>query len=302
MTATCCARGARRRCSGIVSPRRRRWKQLIARLDQPGWQYSISVRMQYWVPAAIATIPESAWRTLDDYPDEGEAQIAETIAGGRRLVVRRTRLVGAQAEPWPDWRHFPFITNRTEPLALVEREHRQHAVVELAIRDLKDQALAHFPSGRFKANAAWTVIACLAHNLLRWTSLIGLPATTVRAARTVRRRLLMLPAASPAARARGRCTYPPAGPGSTTSSARWRASERCPPPPDSSQRDQDHDLADSPTPADKRCPPPRTSTTQSPPKRPPRLLHAPRTPPTRTTPTRSGAILTARASRSVDRG
>jgi hypothetical protein len=168
-------------------------KKLIARLEQAGWRYSISVRMQYWVPAAIATIPDAAWRTLEDYPPEGEAEIAETIAGGRRLIVRRTRLVGPQAELWPDWRHFPFITNRTEPLEVVEAEHRQHAVVELAIRDLKDQALAHFPSGRFNANAAWTVIACLAHNLLRWTTVIGLPASTVRAARTVRRRLLALP-------------------------------------------------------------------------------------------------------------
>ena len=42
-----------------------------------------------------------------------------------------------------------------------------HAVVERAIRDLKDQALAHFPSGKFLANAAWTVIAALADNLLR---------------------------------------------------------------------------------------------------------------------------------------
>ena len=122
-------------------------KKLIARLEHAGWQYSISVRMQYWVPAAIAQIPESAWRTLADYPPEGEAQIAETAAGGRRLIVRRTRLVGLQAELWPDWRYFPFITNRIEPLELVEAEHRQHAVVELAIRDLKDQALAHFPSG-----------------------------------------------------------------------------------------------------------------------------------------------------------
>jgi hypothetical protein len=168
-------------------------KKLIARLQAAGWQYSISVRMQYWVPAAIATIHETAWRTLEDYPEGGEAQIAETTAGGRRLIVRRTRLLGPQAELWPDWRYFPFITNRTESLDVVEAEHRQHAVVELAIRDLKDQALAHFPSGRFTANAAWTVIACLAHNLLRWTTVIGLPATTVRAARTVRRRLLALP-------------------------------------------------------------------------------------------------------------
>ena len=168
-------------------------RKLIARLEQAGWRYSISVRMQFWVPAAIAQIPESAWRRLADYSDDGEAQIAETSAGGRRLIVRRTRLVGQQAELWPDWRYFPFITNRAEALELVEREHRQHAVVELAIRDLKDQALAHFPSGQFNANAAWTVIACLAHNLLRWTSLIGLPGQTLRSARTLRRRLLALP-------------------------------------------------------------------------------------------------------------
>ena len=129
--------------------------------------------MQFWVPDAIAEIPESAWRPLDDYPENGEAQIAETRAGGRRLIVRRTRLIGAQAELWPDWRYFPFITNRTEPLEIVEAEHRQHAVVELAIRDLKDQALAHFPSGVFCANSAWTVIGALAHNLMRWTTLIG---------------------------------------------------------------------------------------------------------------------------------
>ena len=88
---------------------------------------------------------------------------------------------------------FAFLTNRTDPLELVEAEHRQHAVVELAIRDLKDQALAHFPSGKFLANAAWTVIAALAHNLLRWTTLIGLPDTTIPTARTLRRRLLTVP-------------------------------------------------------------------------------------------------------------
>jgi DDE family transposase len=168
-------------------------KKLIARLQHAGWQYSIGVRLQFWVKDAIEQIAEADWRPLPDYPDDGEAQIAETIVGPHRLIVRRTRLVGAQAELWPDWRYFAFITNRTEPLETVEAEHRQHAVVELAIRDLKDQALAHFPSGKFNANAAWTVIGCLAHNLLRWTSLIGLPGQTVRGARTMRRRLLALP-------------------------------------------------------------------------------------------------------------
>src|SRR4051794_6129099 len=168
-------------------------KKLIARLERAGWHYSIGVRLQYWVKDAIAAIPEPDWQPLADYPESGEAQIAETLVGQQRLVVRRVRLVGAQAELFPDWRHFAFLTNRTDPLALVEAEHRQHATVELAIRDLKDQALAHFPSGKFNANAAWTVIACLAHNLLRWTSLLGLPGDTVRTARTLRRRLLSLP-------------------------------------------------------------------------------------------------------------
>jgi hypothetical protein len=166
--------------------------KVFERLERAGWQYSIGVRMIKTVSTAVAAIDEDAWQSID-YPDDGEAQIAETVYGGRRLIVRRTRLLGAQAELWPDWRHFAFITNRTDDIALVEAEHRDHAVVEQVIADLKDQALAHFPSGHFHANAAWTVLAALAHNLLRWTQLLGLPDTTVRAARTLRRRLIQIP-------------------------------------------------------------------------------------------------------------
>src|SRR3954454_455143 len=166
--------------------------KVIERLEQAGWQYSIGVRMIKTVRAAVEAIDEDAWQRID-YPDEGQAQIAETVYGGRRLIVRRTRLIGAQAELWPDWRHFCFITNRTEETAIIEAEHREHAVVEQVIADLKDQALAHFPSGHFYANAAWTVLAALAHNMLRWTQQLGLPHTTVRAARTLRRRFLQIP-------------------------------------------------------------------------------------------------------------
>ncbi len=168
--------------------------KVFERLERAGWQYSIGVRMIKTVSAAVAAIDEDAWQTIADYPDEGEAQIAETVYGGRRLIVRRTRLLGPQAELWPDWRHFALLTNRDEDIALVEAEHREHAVVEQVIADLKDQALAHFPSGHYHANGAWTVLAALAHNLLRWTQLLGLPDTTVRAARTLRRRLLAIPA------------------------------------------------------------------------------------------------------------
>jgi hypothetical protein len=167
--------------------------KVFARLEQAGWEYSIGVRMIKQIKASVDAIDERAWQTIADYPKDGEAQIAETTYGQRRLIVRRTRLLGKQAELWPDWRHFCFVTNRTEELALVEAEHRDHAVVEQVIADLKDQALVHFPSGQFNANGAWTVIGALAHNLLRWTQQIGLPDTPLRAARTLRRRLLHVP-------------------------------------------------------------------------------------------------------------
>jgi hypothetical protein len=166
--------------------------KVLERLERAGWQYSIGVRMIKPVRASVEAIDENAWQSID-YPEDGEAQIAETVHGGRRLIIRRTRLLGPQAELWPDWRHFALITNRTEDVALVEAEHRDHAVVEQVIADLKDQALAHFPSGQFNANGAWTVLAALAHNMVRWTQLLGLPDATVRAARTLRRRLLSIP-------------------------------------------------------------------------------------------------------------
>ena len=103
--------------------------------------------------------------TLADYLESEETQIAETKLYGWRLVVRRTRLVDKQADLFPNWQYFAFATNRTEPLLLIEAEHREHAVVDLAIRDLKDQPLAHFPSAHYAANNACTVIAALAHNL-----------------------------------------------------------------------------------------------------------------------------------------
>jgi Transposase DDE domain group 1 len=166
----------------------------IRALQRHGIRYSIGVTMQRHVRAAVEAIDEAAWQRLDDYPDTGIAEIAETRLGEQRLIVRRTQLVGADTALFPDWRHFAFVTDRHEPLAVVEREHRQHAVIELAIRDHKDGPLRHLPSGRFYANAAWTVIAALAANLARWTSILGLAQTTPQAAATLRRRLLVIPA------------------------------------------------------------------------------------------------------------
>jgi hypothetical protein len=165
----------------------------IARLEQHQIRYSIGVTLQPHVRAVICQIDEAAWQPLTDYPPTGVAEIAETTLGERRLIVRRTRLVGRQAALWPDWRHHAFISDRSDELPVVEREHRQHATVELAIRDHKDNALRHLPSGHYAANGAWCVIAALAANIARWTQILGLGTLTPQALATLRRRLLALP-------------------------------------------------------------------------------------------------------------
>lgn len=177
------------------------WK-LIDRLNVHKISWSITVRLHKHMKQAIAAIDDDAWTDID-YTIGGQAQVAETIyttgkgkqARSVRLVVRRTRLTDkAQRRLWPDWRHHAFITNRTD-LNTIEADqfHREHATVELAIRDLKEGAgLEHLPSGNHHANAAWLACAVLAHNLGVWTTTIaGLPRVTNRTRRT---RIINLPA------------------------------------------------------------------------------------------------------------
>ena len=177
--------------------------EMVDRLRARGARYSITVPHNAKVKAAIAGIDDNDWASIA-YTDSGEAQVAETtITTGRRdsqgprrlrLVVRRTRLPeGPQRELWPHWRHHAFITDRDDLDAeAADAYHRAHARVELAIRDLKDNGLAHCPSGNFCANAAHLGCAALAHNLARWCARLA-HATHPHSLTTsagVRRRLL----------------------------------------------------------------------------------------------------------------
>ncbi len=121
-------------------------RKLIDRLDAHDVKWSIAVALGPAVRAAIEAIGDTAWADID-YTDGGHAQVAETqYATGRgkarrtvRLVVRRTRLAqGAQQQMWPDWRHHAFNANTEHDTAAADEFHRAHAVVELAIRDLKE--------------------------------------------------------------------------------------------------------------------------------------------------------------------
>lgn len=177
---------------------------LIDTLRRLGVGWSITVRINKTIRAAIEAIDDDTWVPIV-YPEAGEAAVAETTyTTGRgpkqrsyRLVVRRSRLTDpAQAALWPDWRYHAFVTSSTADAVTADRFHRDHARVELAIRDLKEGAgLEHCPSGQFFANAAWLACAVLAHNLTRWTDQLGgtRHGDQLTIARTVHTRLLALP-------------------------------------------------------------------------------------------------------------
>jgi hypothetical protein len=206
------ARGARRFIEELVARVRRAGAsgEIVMRFDSGFWskdtiavlgrldvRYTMAVRTgNVAVARAIAAMAEDAWTDIDYTPD-GQAQVAECAYRGRRLIVRRTRLTDqAQARLWPHWRHHAFLTDLAGDAASIDAFHRQHAVTELAIRDLKEGAgMDHVPSGRFFANGAWLCCAVLAHNLLRWTVTIGLPRPPdeLTVARTVRTCLLGIP-------------------------------------------------------------------------------------------------------------
>jgi hypothetical protein len=201
---------ARVRHAGATGP-------LVLRADSGFWSYrlidtlnrlrvgwSITVNMKAAVRACIEDIDEPAWTAIE-YTAGGEAAVADTIyvtGHGRerrelRLVVRRSRLVDPiQGALWPDWRYHAFVTSLDLCTVDADKFHRDHATVELAIRDLKEGAgLAHCPSGKFFANAAWLGCAVLAHNLIRWTAQLGdiHPEHQLTVTRTIRIRLIALP-------------------------------------------------------------------------------------------------------------
>ncbi len=206
------ARGARRFVEELVARVRRAGAtgEIVVRLDSGFWsndtietlgrlgvRYTMAVRANTkGVTGAIAAIAEGAWLPID-YTADGEAQVTETLYKGRRLVVRRTRLTDRrQAQLWPNWRHFAFLTGLDGDAVALDEFHRAHATVELDIRDLKEGAgLEHLPSGSFDANGAWLQCAVLAHNLTRWTVTIGEPDSTEHrtVARTVRHALINVP-------------------------------------------------------------------------------------------------------------
>ncbi len=86
--------------------------QMFRTLNRAGVDWSITAPRYKNVLEAISGIDEDAWASID-YPQEGVAQVAETVIQAThrthrrehiklRLVVRRTRLVGSHATLFSD--------------------------------------------------------------------------------------------------------------------------------------------------------------------------------------------------------
>jgi hypothetical protein len=166
-------------------------------------RFSVTVRMLKPIRQAIEAIPERDWVPIPYWIDGG-ADVAETtytaFKGTRdqidlRLIVRRVRPTpGSQLALDVVFDYHPLLTDRDDEMLAVEADHRAHASIELDIRDLKAGGLAHVPSGKFTANAAWLALTVLAHNLGRWT-LAAAGGTFRRATtQTLRAKLISMPA------------------------------------------------------------------------------------------------------------
>ena len=147
-------------------------------------RFSITIRQHQSVRQIIEAIPEADWTPIP-YWMEGAADVAETSyipfasepdAVPVRLIVRRVKPTpGSQLALFATYSYHAFITDRDGDVLELEADHRRHAEIENAIRDLKyGVGLNHLPSGRFAANGAWLAVQVMAHNLARWTARIGL--------------------------------------------------------------------------------------------------------------------------------
>ena len=158
-----------------------------------------------WYPSAASwtcASPSPAQKPAE--PDRGHTQggldVHPILDGRRRRCGRGVspapRRCGSssggcsQLALFATYSYHGFITDRDGEMLELEADHRRHAEIENAIRDLKyGVGLNHMPSGRFAANAAWLAIQVMAHNLARWTARTGLGEQVVTT-KTLRRVLL----------------------------------------------------------------------------------------------------------------
>ena len=180
-----------------------------------GAQVSVTVRQDLRIRAAISEIAADAWTKIE-YTDAildadtglwiSRAEVAEiaftaftskakALQVPGRLVVRRIPDFRPEGDGLFDvWRFHAFFTTSDLDTVTADKTHRAHAVIEQVHADLKASALAHLPSGKFCANAAWLVCAVIAFNLTRAAASLSGGRLAKATTSTVRRTLICIPA------------------------------------------------------------------------------------------------------------
>ena len=193
-----------------------------------GARFSVTVRTDPKVRAAIAAIGEDAWMPIrypraiwDDQLDRwvSDAQVAETEytafaskkgqAITARLIVRRVKdlspkAAAGQGELFTAWRYHAVFTDSPFTMLQAEEQHRGHAQAEQVFADWTDGPLAHL-LGFVPANAAWLALAAISCNLLRAAGALASLAYAKARGATVRRDLIDV-AARTARHGRGHLT------------------------------------------------------------------------------------------------
>ena len=109
-------------------------------------RFSITIRQHARLRNLIEAIPETDWTPIPYWMD-GAADVAETTytpfqsepdAAPVRLIVRRVKPTpGSQLALFAAYSYHGFITDRDGDTLGLEADHRRHAEIENAIRDLK---------------------------------------------------------------------------------------------------------------------------------------------------------------------
>jgi hypothetical protein len=192
---------------------------VVATAARYGAAVSLTTGSNPGINAAIAAIGDTGWTAIH-YPDAfvdtetgelvSDAEVAEVPyvaftskpkaqqVNGRLILRRVTRLnpqtAAGQDEPFTTSRHHAVLVTSTFQMLQAQGQHRDHAIIEQVIADAAASALAHLPSGSFPANAAWTVLWAIAHNLTRAAGVLAGAFHARATTATIRTHLINVPA------------------------------------------------------------------------------------------------------------
>jgi hypothetical protein len=191
---------------------------VLGAIGRGGARFSVTVPLHRKIRATIASISDDAWTPIT-YPravwDEdqrrliSDAEVAEipytAFASKKgqaitaRLIVRRVRdlnraAASGQDELFACWRYHAVFTDSPFEMIQAEGQHRDHAIIEQVFADWNDGPLAHLPSGRFPANAAWLTLAAIACNLTRAAGALAGPFHSRARSATIRSHLIAVAA------------------------------------------------------------------------------------------------------------